>query len=413
VILILLDNIKIMIRKIFYKIQDELENNLILLLIWARQVGKTTVLKQLRESISSGQKTYFLNLEDPDIKTVLNIHPNKIFEIIWSNSAEKQIVFIDEIQYLDNPTNFLKYLYDEYKDTLKLVVSWSSSFYIDQNFKDSLIGRKKVFNMYTLDFEEFLDFKEENEIKTILFKDKNIPLLYRDKIAQLFWEYISYWWYPEIVLIKDHDKKIQRLNDFTFDYIKKDIYDANISDSDKFFSILKILANQTWELVNMNEIANTCNLSLPTVEKYIYIMQKSFHVALIRPYHTNIRKELSKMPKIYFYDLWFRNSLLRNFEPILLRWDKWASLENIVFRELLFGFWKENIKFWRTQAQNEVDFIINESQAIEVKFNKNNIKESKYKLFQNQYPNITLEYLVYDTCIQKIINIYTMSQNSQ
>jgi predicted AAA+ superfamily ATPase len=134
---------------------------------------------------------------------------------------------------------------------------------------------------------------------------------------------------------------------------------------------------------------------------------------LIRPYHTNIRKELSKMPKIYFYDLWFRNSLLRNFEPILLRWDKWASLENIVFRELLFGFWKENIKFWRTQAQNEVDFIINESKAIEVKFNKNNIKESKYKLFQNQYPNIPLEYLVYDTCIQKIINIYTMSQNPQ
>lgn len=402
-----------MIRKIFYKIQDELENNLILLLIWARQVGKTTVLKQLRESISSGQKTYFLNLEDPDIKKALNIHPNKIFEIIWSNSAEKQIVFIDEIQYLDNPTNFLKYLYDEYKDTLKLVVSWSSSFYIDQKFKDSLIGRKKVFNMYTLDFEEFLDFKEENEIKTILFKDQNIPLLYRDKIAQLFWEYISYWWYPEIVLIKDHDKKIQRLNDFTFDYIKKDIYDANISDSDKFFSILKTLANQTWELVNMNEIANTCNLSLPTVEKYIYIMQKSFHVALIRPYHTNIRKELSKMPKIYFYDLWFRNSLLRNFEPILLRWDKWASLENIVFRELLFGFWKENIKFWRTQAQNEVDFIINESKAIEVKFNKNNIKESKYKLFQNQYPNIPLEYLVYDTCIQKIINIYTMSQDRQ
>jgi len=401
-----------MIRKIFYQIQDELENNLILLLIWARQVGKTTVLKQLREYISWEQKTYFLNLEDFDIKTILNIHPNKIFEIIWSNSTEKQIVFIDEIQYLDNPTNFLKYLYDEYKDTLKLVVSWSSSFYIDQKFKDSLIGRKKVFNMYTLDFEEFLDFKEENEIKTILFKDQNIPLLYRDKIAQLFWEYISYWWYPEIVLIKDHDKKIQRLNDFTFDYIKKDIYDANISDSDKFFSILKILANQTWELVNMNEIANTCNLSLPTVEKYIYIMQKSFHVALIRPYHTNVRKELSKMPKIYFYDLWFRNSLLRNFEPILLRWDKWASLENIVFREVLFGFWKENIKFWRTQAQNEVDFIINESKAIEVKFNKNNIKESKYKLFQNQYPNIPLEYVVYDTCIQKIINIYTMNQDS-
>lgn len=387
------------IRKIYNKILKEFDNNHILLLIWARQVWKTTLLKQIKNNFKDNIKTYFLNLEDPEIKILLNIHPNKLFNITWANSSEKQIVFIDEIQYLNDPTNFLKYIYDEYKENIKLVVSWSSSFYIDQKFRDSLIWRKKVFNIYTLDFEEFLDFKGELEIKESLFVNRKTPVLYKSKIENLFLEYITYWWYPEIVLLNDNEKKIERLSDFTLDYIKKDIYDSNIADSDKFLAILKVLAHQSWELLNMNEIANTFNLSLPTVEKYIYIMQKSFHIALLRPYYTNIRKELSKMPKVYFYDLWFRNSLIRNFENISFRQDKWNYLENIVWREFLFKYWIENIKYWRTQAKNEVDFIINEKKAYEVKFSKNLIKESKYKLFRESYRDFDLEFLVFDNLI--------------
>lgn len=376
---------------------QEIDNNLILLLVWARQVWKTTILKQLRDKIKNNIKTYFLNLEDTEIKSLINIHPNKLFEITWSNKSEKHVIFIDEIQYLENPTNFLKYIYDEYKDNIKLIVSWSSSFYIDQKFKDSLIWRKKVFNIYTLDFEEFLDFKWENELKDILFIDKKIPVLYKSKIDILFSEYITYSGYPEIVLLNDNQWKIERLSDFTLDYIKKDIYDSNIADVDKFLAILKVLAQQSWELLNMNEIANTFNLSLPTVEKYIYIMRKSFHIALVWPFYSNIRKELSKMPKVYFYDLWFRNSLLKNFDNINFRQDKWWYFENIVWREFLFKYWIDNIKYWRTQSKNEVDFIIDEKKAFEVKFSKNLIKESKYKLFREKYSTFDLEYITYDS----------------
>ncbi len=390
------------IRKIYNKILKEFDNNLILLLVWARQVGKTTLLKQLKNNFKDDIKTYFLNLEDPDIKNTLNIHPNKLFDITWSSSATKQIIFIDEIQYLKDPTNFLKYIYDEYKENIKLVVSGSSSFYIDQKFKDSLIWRKKVFNIYTLDFEEFLDFKWEQEIKESLFINKKVPILYKNKIESLFLEYINFGWYPEIVLLNDNDRKIEILREFTLDYVKKDIYDSNIADSDKFLNILKVLATQTWELLNMNEIANTFNLSLPTVEKYIYIMQKSFHITIIRPYYTNIRKELSKMPKVYFYDLGFRNNLLKNFENIHTRLDKLAYFENIVWREFLFKFWIENIKFWRTQAKNEVDFIINEKKAYEVKFSKNLIKESKYKLFRENYKDFDLEFISFDEILEII-----------
>lgn len=390
------------IRKIYNRLTKELDNNQIILLIWARQVWKTTLLKQIRDYVKSDKKAYFLNLEDPEIKNLLNIHPNKLFEITWSLENENQVIFIDEIQYLENPTNFLKFIYDEYKQNIKLVVSWSSSFYIDQKFRDSLIWRKKVFNIYTLDFEEFLDFKEENEIKNIIFQDKKIPLLYKSKIENLFLEYITYWGYPAVVIEKDIEKKKEILTSFTLDYIKKDIYDSKIADSDKFFSILKVLANQTWELLNMNELANTFNLSLPTVEKYIYIMQKSFHINLVKPYYTNIRKELSKMPKIYFYDLGFKNALQKNFENINSRLDKWNYFENLVFREFLFKYWNENIKYWRTQAKNEVDFIISEEKAFEVKFSKNLIKESKYKLFKQNYPEIDLEFMVFDGIIERL-----------
>jgi predicted AAA+ superfamily ATPase len=391
------------IRKIYHHCLQELSNDLILLIVWARQIGKTTILKQLQHTLQDGHTTYFLNLEDPDIKSLLNIHPNKLFEITGSTPQTQQYIFIDEIQYLDNPTNFLKYIYDEYKGKVKLIVSGSSSFDIDQKFKDSLVGRKSLVTMYTCDFEEFLDFKWEQKLKKIIFEDKKIPVLYKFTIDQLFVEYCLYGGYPEIILLHDIESKKRRLQEFAFDYIRKDIYDSNIADRDKFLSLLKILAWQTWELVNMSELANTLNLTMPTIEKYLYIMQKSFHITLMRPFYTNISKELTKMPKIYFYDTGLRNSLVNNFEPIVNRNDRWALTENIVMRELMVQHGIDAIKFRRTQSKNEVDFIINEQEAIEVKFQSSLIKPNKYKSFQSHYPSLPLQFITFGDIMNKII----------
>ncbi len=390
-------------RKILNKILKEVDNKYILLLLWARQVWKTTLLKEIQK-IKKDTINFFINIEDPRIKEALNRHPNNIFEITGSNKNEKQIIFLDEIQYLDDPTNFLKYIYDEYSENIKLIVSWSSSFYIDKKFKDSLVWRKKIFNIYTLDFFEFLDFKWESKLKDTILKSNKIPLLFKDDLNNLFLEYIKYWWYPEIVLIKNRDEKVNRLKEYALDYIKKDIFEAKIEDQDKFLNLLKILASQTWELVNSNELANTLSLTAPTINKYLYVMQKSFYIALIKPFYNNIRKELTKMPKVFFYDLWIRNALINNFENIDYRFDKWWYLENIVFREFLFKYNSiDNIKFWRTQNKNEVDFIINSSLAYEVKFSEKQIKTSKYKVFNQNYPEITLNYITYEDILERII----------
>jgi predicted AAA+ superfamily ATPase len=122
----------------------------------------------------------------------LDQHPLNLFQLTGTDSKLPQIIFVDEIQYLANPSNFLKLLYDEYYENIKLVVSGSSSFYIDTKFKDSLMGRKKMFELFSLDFEEFLDFREETELKTLLFEDRKIPLIYKKRIDELFMEYITY-----------------------------------------------------------------------------------------------------------------------------------------------------------------------------------------------------------------------------
>ncbi|MCH2188478.1 ATP-binding protein [Candidatus Gracilibacteria bacterium] len=377
----------------------------IVLLLGARQVGKTTILKNLQKDASASSATYFLNLENPSIVAQLNEHPENLFMVTGSQSHTKQIIFIDEIQYLENPTNFLKYIYDEYAPNVKLVVSGSSSFYIDKKFKDSLIGRKKVFSIYTLDFFEFLRFKGESSLVDTLYQQKKIPVLYEQKVWQYFREYVTYGGYPEIVLLDSAEAKIDRLQDYSFDYIKKDIYEANIQHEDKFLALLKILASQTGELVNTNELANTLSLTAPTVEKYLYVMQKSFHISLMKPFHSNIRKELIKMPKVYFLDLGMRNVLLNNFESITDRFDKGPYLENIVFRELLFSTARiDEIQFWRTQNMHEVDFVLeSQKKAYEVKFSASQIKKNKYTLFQTTYPSISFGFLTYEQVIDTLI----------
>jgi len=132
-------------------------------------------------------------------------------------------------------------------------------------------------------------------------------------------------------------------------------------------------------------------------------MRKSYCIALSKPFRSNVRAELTKMPKIYFFDLGLRNSLLKNFENMHNRLDKGQFFENIVWREFFLKYGLDEIKYRRTQQKNEVDLIIEEKKAYEVKFSKELIKESKYKLFKTNYPNLNLEFITFENILQHII----------
>lgn len=138
-----------------------------------------------------------------------------------------------------------------------------------------------------------------------------------------------------------------------------------------------------------------------TIEEYLYVMSKSYHAAFIRPFFRNLRKELTRMPKVYFYDLGLRNFFLNSYQKIDGRLDKGAYMENIVFKEFLRQAGSaDKIKFWRTQDKKEVDFVVGD-EAFEVKFSPTQARKGKYDMFQRLYPDIKLKFLTYDDILTK------------
>jgi uncharacterized protein len=380
-------------RTVTDKLIRELFKDNILILIGARQVGKTTLLRYTENYlINHSEQVSFFSLEDRELLADLNIHPKNIFKYI---DAQNQYLLIDEIQYLADPSNFLKYIYDLHSDKIKLVVTGSSAFYIDRKFKDSLAGRKKIINIHPFSFSEFLLAKNEQQLAEKIsshqfwdnFEKLQIIKPQMDRVYLLFNEYFTYGGYPKIVLEQDKKEKVAMLRELHLSFLRKDILESGIKNESKFYALLKILAYQTGELVNINELSSTLQLSRDAINNYIYIMEKSFILKLVRPFFNNIRKELSKMSKVYFFDTGFRNSIMNTFESLELRIDKGSSLENIFFTELQCSDIEE-INYWRTADKNEVDFIINRKYAFEIKFNQEKLIPSKYKTFKKKYPDI-------------------------
>lgn len=391
---------KIIFRDIFAQIKRNLPSDEVILLIGARQAGKTTILKYIQEELTSkGKRTFFLSLEDPDYLGLLNRSPKNLFQIFPIDLKSQNYILIDEIQYLKNPSNFLKFFYDLYKDKIKIIATGSSAFYMDKKFKDSLAGRKKIYPVRTLSFREFLRFKEADDLiplppenfsaRNYLLTEK-ISLHQKEQIRNFYTEFLIYGGYPRVALASLSDK-ISILQDIAYSYIKKDIFESNIRQDEVFYRLFKLLCSQIGNVVNTNELSNTLGVSRKAILNYLYVMQKSFHIILLRPFYKNVRKELTRMPKVYFYDLGLRNFFANNFESIHTRADRGALLENGVIRQLIEragDLIAEKIKFWRATTGAEVDIIYDDKYAFEVKFESRLFKEGKYKQFFERYPAV-------------------------
>jgi len=377
-------------RLLFEDLKSHLSKKQITLLIGARQVGKTTLLKQLQtETQQHGQDTHYITLEDPQYLELLNEHPDKLFDIIPPvRDDHKTILFIDEIQYLNDPSNFLKYHYDEHQAMLKLVVTGSSAFYIDEKFKDSLAGRKRIFTLPTLTFPEFLLFQNRGELVRYV-NSGSLPLLHQTELDRKLNEYLIYGGYPDVVLESNLDEKQAILKELSDSYVKKDALEARLRYPDVYMKLLKRIASQ-FGLFNANEAGNDLKIDRVTVETYLHVMQRSFHVSRVTPFSRNASKELRKMPKLYLNDLGLRNYFVNDFSPIAIRDDRGDLLENYAFRLFLDHYSLDNIKFWRTQKGQEVDFIIAEKNAYEIKYDQSAYTPSKYQYFKEKYPEIPL-----------------------
>ena len=278
---------------------------------------------------------------------------------------ERLFVFVDEFQHSSQATKILKNLYDHYP-RLKIYVSGSSSLVIANRLKESLAGRKSVYHLHPLDFEEFLVFKQEKSF--LKYRQNWTPGLNlspreNEKIWKILEEFLTFGGYPKVVLSPGKERKIRELRDIFNSYIKKDVKGllggGSISAYNK---LLELLALNTGNLVNLFKFSAELSYSRETLEKHLSLLEETFVIKMIRPYFKNKKKEIVKMPKVYFEDLGIRNMILNNFNPLKLRFDSGAILENFLFGEMTkTNLLLLDLKFWRKKMGAEVDFVFSDS----------------------------------------------------
>lgn len=370
---------KIYKRKIVDEILKYLKSKEVIVIYGARQVGKTSLLKYLMEHHIKKNVFYF-DLELPNLLELCNQGAENVYKYLIQKGAEenqKIFLLIDEIQYMENPTKFLKIMHDHYPN-IKLIVSGSSTFEIKKKFKESLVGRTVNFELYPLSFEEFLMFKG----KSYKINKENTDAINSELIG-FAEEYIKFGGYPKIVLENSEEKKQTYLSQIISTYVRKDIRDiGHIRNISSFNKLLEILASQSGQLLNVLEISNTLKINRETILEYLDLLENTFMIKRITPFYKNLRSELSKNPKVFFLDTGMMHLLwLKEFPKVVLG----NVFETFVFLELMKL--NKKINFWRTTNKQEIDFIIKNKElyAVEVKYNFQNLENSSLRFFSKEY----------------------------
>ncbi len=357
----------------------------ILVLLGSRQVGKTTIIKKLFP-----ESNYFLVDNEP-IKKVLETYDIESYKTIIDSKVRS--IVIDEIHLLSDPGRAAKIIYDQLDD-FKLIITGSSSFHIKNKTGESLAGRKIDYNIYPLTFSEYLHQKNiEAELNFNIFnriinsEDRSIKNFYKFDMDSVLKNVLVYGQYPYAVNYPSDKKYI--LN-FVDSLIFKDILELNLIENKKLAKdLLKLLALQIGNLINYSELALSLKADQRTIKRYIEIFEQSFVLFRLYPYSKNKRDEISKSPKVFFYDTGVRNAIINNFSDIDLRIDKGALFENFIISEMIkqndylddsFNFY-----YWRSKQGAEIDLVLEKEgkiTGIEIKYNSD-----KYnKAFKNRYP---------------------------
>lgn len=344
----------------------------IIIIYGARQVGKTTLVQMLLNKLD--RNYLYLNADEIDVRELLEDATSTKLKSIVKNSS---IVFIDEAQRIKNIGLTLKIFADQINE-VQVIVTGSSSLDLLSKINEPLTGRKYEFILYPLSFQELVN-------STSIIEEKRF-LEFR----------LIYGYYPEIVSKKVEEKELLKL--LVNSYLYKDLLNLEkIKKPQILEKIVKALALQVGKEVSYNEIAQLVDSDKQTVEKYIYLLEKSFVIFRLQSFSKNLRNEIKKSKKIYFYDNGIRNAIIGNFNLLSNRVDKGALFENFLISERLKYIYYNNINcnryFWRTKQQQEIDYIeefedldkqVNILNAYEFKFSKK-AKPKFPKTFTNIY----------------------------
>jgi hypothetical protein len=345
-------------RNIYSVLLDHLSQKQITVLTGMRRTGKTTLVKQLMRDSTINQKYYF-DLERMDNR-VLFSEPNYetiIFALTQQGAdfKDKVLIAIDEIQLVPNLPSVLKYLYDTYD--IKFIVTGSSAYYMKNMFSESLAGRKKLFEVYPLSFNELLSF---NGVSTVPLPLENVGVFVKSEYERLknyYESYINYGGFPEVVLSASAANKKDMIQDIISSYINFDI--ALLSDIRKpanLYKLMRLLAVRIGTKLDVSKLTSLTQISRPTVENYIDLLEQSYLIRTIPVLSYSPDREITKARKVYFLD--------NGIAAVSAQAGSGSLFENAVFNQLLhFG----DIAYYQLKTGKEIDFILNKKMCFEVK----------------------------------------------
>ena len=358
-------------RNLFEDLKQHCAQKEISLLVGPRQAGKTTLMLMLRDYLlTQGSNTLFLSLDFDSDQPFFTSQRGLVNKIQLEIGKSKGYVFIDEIQRRDDAGLFLKGLYD-LNLPYKFIVSGSGSIELKEKIHESLVGRKRIFELNTVSFNEFVNYKTDYRYKDSL---GSFFTLEKDRTRQLLMEYLNFGGYPRLLLEEEQKEKIRIIDEIYRSYLERDIsYLLRVEKTDAFSDLIKVMASQIGRLINYSELSSTLGIALQTIKKYLWYAEKTFIMQRISPFFRNTRKEITKSPVAYFYDVGLRNYALGLYGSLIHSPETGFVFQNFVFNLLKekFLFSPAEIHFWRTKDKAEVDFVINLGQQtlpVEVKF---------------------------------------------
>ncbi len=323
-------------RQLLNRILERLFDKKVIIVLGPRQTGKTTLLKEI--VLLSTNETLWWNGDETDIRQILR-NPNST--LLKSLIGKHKLLIIDEAQRIENIGLCIKLIYDNIEG-VKVIASGSSAFELANKINEPLTGRKWEYFLYPISYKEMVDHHgliEENRL-----------LQHR----------LIYGYYPDVINnYGDEQAILQQLSD---SYLYKDILTwEKVQKPDRLEALVQALAFQVGNEVSYFELGKITGLDKETVERYIILLEKSFIVFRLRSFSRNLRTELKKSRKIFFYDNGLRNAVIRQFNPLGLRNDVGALWENFIISErmkyLEYNKIYTNRYFWRTHSQQEIDYL--------------------------------------------------------
>ncbi len=360
-------------RYILPQVEKRITPSKVVVIYGPRQVGKTTLVKELLKKVT--EPFLFVSGEDRNIQSWLG---SQSIGTLKKNIGRHKLLVVDEAQKVEQIGLNLKLIVDHIEG-IKVVATGSSSFDLANQFGEPLVGRKWQFDLYPIAQMEL------NAFEAPFQTEENLP------------SRMIFGGYPEVVTAESDEDRREILNTIVNSYLYKDLLEfEEIRKSKKLLDILKMLAFQIGKQVSLNELSNNVNLNFRTLEKYLDLLEKVFVLKRVNAFSRNLRKEISKSARYYFWDNGVRNAIINNFNYLDTRNDADALWENYLFIERMkkqaYQKIYANNYFWRTYDQKEIDLVEErEGKLFAYEFKWGRKKTKPPRLWFDTYPNAEFE----------------------